>query len=80
MVVVVIIVFIIVVVIIVFIVAFIVAAVIIVVILIPFFRNILEIFDNCDGLRKLYNTISMLSIISDKGEEREELNDDQVWL
>ena len=32
------------------------------------FRSILEIFDSNDGLRRLYNTISTLSIISDKFE------------
>ena len=34
------------------------------------FRSILEIFDSNDGLRRLYNTISTLSIISDKFEVR----------
>ena len=32
------------------------------------FRSILEIFDSNDGLRRLYNTICTLSIISDNGE------------
>ena len=44
------------------------------------FRNILEIFDTCDGLRKLYNSISTLGIIRDRGEEREALTDDQEFM
>ena len=32
------------------------------------FRSILEIFDNNDGLRRLYNTICTLSIMSDNSE------------
>jgi HIV-1 Vpr-binding protein len=44
------------------------------------FRNILEIFDQCDGLRKLYNTISPLAILSDKDEERNALNDDEEFM
>ena len=44
------------------------------------FRNILDIFDSCDGLRKLYNAISTLAIVSDRGEERDELNDDQEFM
>ena len=44
------------------------------------FRNILEIFDTCDGLRKLYNSISTLGIIRDRGEEREALSDDQEFM
>jgi len=43
------------------------------------FRSILEVFDNCDGLRKLYNTISTLSIISDKDEDRD-MSDDEEFM
>ena len=35
------------------------------------FRSIMDIFDCNDGLRRLYNTISTLSIISDKFEDRQ---------
>jgi len=43
------------------------------------FRTLLEIFDSCDGLRRLYNTISTLSIISDKDEDRQSMSDDQEF-
>ena len=44
------------------------------------FRTLLEIFDSCDGLRRLYNTISTLSIISDKDEDRAgTMSDDQEF-
>jgi len=43
------------------------------------FRSILDVFDGCDGLRKLYNTISMLSIISDKDDDRD-MSDDQEFM
>ena len=43
------------------------------------FRTLLEIFDSCDGLRRLYNTISTLSIISDKDEDRQSMTDDQEF-
>ena len=41
------------------------------------FRSIMEIFDSNDGLRRLYNTISTLSIITDKSdsEERRRITD-----
>ena len=44
------------------------------------FRNILDIFDTCDGLRKLYNSISTLCIIRDRGDERDALSDDQEFM
>ena len=43
------------------------------------FRTMLEIFDSCDGLRRLYNTISTLSIITEKNEDRQGLSDDQEF-
>ena len=39
----------------------------------------LEIFDSCDGLRRLYNTISTLSIVSEKNDDRQSLTDDQEF-
>ena len=43
------------------------------------FRTMLEIFDSCDGLRRLYNTISTLSIVSEKNDDRQSLTDDQEF-
>eukprot|EP00092_Neocalanus_flemingeri_P098180 GFUD01125193.1.p1 GENE.GFUD01125193.1~~GFUD01125193.1.p1 ORF type:complete len:1498 (-),score=483.98 GFUD01125193.1:148-4641(-) len=44
------------------------------------FRTILDIFDASDGLRKLYNTISTLSIISDRDDDRDSMSDDQEFM
>ena len=44
------------------------------------FRSIMDIFDCNDGLRRLYNTISTLSIISDKFEDRQTLTDDEEFM
>ena len=44
------------------------------------FRNIMQIFDANDGLRRLYNTISTLSIISDKYEDRSSMTDDEEFM
>jgi len=43
------------------------------------FRSLLEVFDASDGLRKLYNSISTLTIISDKDEDRD-MSDDQEFM
>ena len=40
----------------------------------------MEIFDANDGLRRLYNTISTLSIISDKFEDRSTMSDDEEYM
>ena len=44
------------------------------------FPSIMEIFDANDGLRRLYNTISTLSIISDKFEDRQTMSDDEEFM
>ena len=46
------------------------------------FRHLLEIFDANDGLRRLYNTISTLSIITEKFDDRQakKMTDDEDFM